>query len=68
MAERLFIVYLNGAGDPLDPAYTQPVRASDVEVSDGHLIFTYADGELSAFFALSAVRSWREADGSELVQ
>ena len=53
---------------PMDPAHKQPVRASEVEVSDGYLIFTSADGELSAFFALSAVRSWREADGSELVQ
>jgi hypothetical protein len=28
MAEKLFTVYLNGAPDPWDPAYIQPVRAS----------------------------------------
>lgn len=66
MAERLFIVYLNGAPDPMDRAYHQPVRASHIEVSDGYLVFTNADGELCALFALSAVRNWREADKSEL--
>ena len=33
MPEKLFIVYLNGAEDPMDLAYRQPVRASRVEVS-----------------------------------
>jgi hypothetical protein len=61
MAEKLFIVYLNGAEDPMDRSYQQPVRAS---VTDGTLVFTGSDGELSAFFDLSTVRNWREADES----
>jgi hypothetical protein len=68
MAERLFMVYLNGATEPTDPAYQQPVRASTVEVGDGYLWFTHANGELSAMFALSAVRHWCEDDESELRQ
>jgi hypothetical protein len=66
MPERLFIVYLNGAADPMDRSYHQPVRASKVEVTDEGLVFTRSDGELSACFNLSAVRNWREADESEL--
>jgi hypothetical protein len=64
MAEKLFIVYLNGAQDPMDEIYQQPVRASQVEVADGYLMFTLSDGTLSALFHLSAVRNWREADES----
>jgi len=67
MTERLFIVYLNGAQDPMDEVYQQPVRASTVEVVDGCLVFTLSDGTLSAFFDLSAVRNWREADQSEIL-
>jgi hypothetical protein len=62
MAEKLFIVYLNGALDPIDPAYIQPVRASKVEQADGRLVFTHSDGTFSAFFDVSAVRSWSEAE------
>jgi hypothetical protein len=65
MAEKLFIVYLNGAEDPMDRSYQQTVRASKVEVKEGTLVFTGSDGELSAFFDLSTVRNWREADESE---
>ena len=58
------MVYLNGAQDPMDEIYQQPVRASKVEVVDGYLTFTLSDGTLSALFHLSAVRNWREADAS----
>jgi hypothetical protein len=64
MTEKLFVVYLNGAQDPMDEIYQQPVRASKVEVVDGYLTFTLSDGTLSALFHLSAVRNWREADES----
>jgi hypothetical protein len=67
MPEKLFMVYLNGAEDPMDLAYQQPVRASRVEASEGSLVFVAADGTLSAFFALSAVRCWREINESELL-
>ena len=68
MADKLFIVYLNGAEDPMDRSYQQQVRASKVEVTDGRLVFTGSDGELSAFSDLSSVRNWREADESELLE
>ena len=67
MAEKLFIVYLNGAPDPMDPAYIQPVRASKVEEADGRLVFTHSDGTIAAFFDMSEVRSWSEADQSDLL-
>jgi hypothetical protein len=67
MSEKLFMVYLNGAEDPMDLAYHQPVRASRVEVSEGCLSFLKADGTLAAYFDQSAVRSWREIDESELL-
>jgi hypothetical protein len=67
MQDKLFMVYLNGAEDPMDLAYHQPVRASRVEVTEDSLGFYAADGTLSAFFDLSAVRSWREIDESELL-
>jgi hypothetical protein len=67
MPEKLFMVYLNGAEDPLDLAYHQPVRASKVEVSGDCLSFLKADGTLAAFFDKSAVRSWREMNESELL-
>jgi len=38
MPEKLFMVYLNGAEDPMDLSYRQPVRASKVEVSEDCLI------------------------------
>jgi hypothetical protein len=57
---KLFVVYLNGAEDPMDRSYQQPVR--------GTLVFTDSNGELSAFFDLSAVRDWREADEAELLE
>jgi hypothetical protein len=66
MLEKLFMVYLNGAEDPRDLAYQQPVRASRVEVSEDGLSFFKADGALAAFFDKSAVRSWREMNESEL--
>ena len=53
---------LNGAPDPMDPAYIQPVRASRVEEAEGRLVFAHADGTIAAFFHMSAVRSWSEAD------
>jgi hypothetical protein len=68
MAEKLFIVYLNGAEDPMDRSYQQPVRASRVEVTDGCLVFTSSDGELSALFDLSTVRNWREPAETELLE
>jgi hypothetical protein len=67
MAERLFIVYLNGALDPMDPAYIQPVRASKVEEAEGRLVFTHSDGTMAAFFDMSAVRRWSEADQPDLL-
>jgi len=67
MAEKLFIVYLSGAPDPVDPAYIQPVRASNVEEADGRLVFTHSDGTIAAFFDMSAVCSWSEADESDLL-
>ena len=67
MAENLFIVYLNGALDPTDPAYVQPVRASRVQEAEGRLVFTHSDGTIAAFFDMSAVRSWGEADQSDLL-
>ncbi len=66
MPEKLFMVYLNGAEDPMDLAYQQPVRASRVEVSEDCLSFYKADDTLAAFFDKSAVRSWREMNESEL--
>lgn len=66
MPEKLFMVYLNGAEDPMDLAYQQPVRASRVEVSEASLSFFKADGTLAAFFDKSAVHSWREVNESEL--
>jgi hypothetical protein len=67
MPEKVFMVYLNGAEDPMDLAYHQPVRASRVEVSEDSLSFFKADGTLTAFFDKSAVRSWREMNESELL-
>jgi hypothetical protein len=67
MPEKLFMVYLNGAEDPMDLAYHQPVRASRVEVSEDCLSFFAADGTLAAFFDKSAVHSWREINESELL-
>jgi len=67
MPEKLFMVYLNGADDPMDLAYQQPVRASRVEVSEECLSFFKADDTLAAFFDKSAVRSWREIKESELL-
>jgi hypothetical protein len=68
MPEKLFMVYLNGASDPTDLAYHQPVRASKVEVSDDCLSFFNADGTLSAFFDMSAVCTWREVGEFELLE
>ena len=67
MPEKLFMVYLKGAEDPMDLAYHQPVRASKVEVSEDCLSFFTADGALTAFFDNSAVHSWREINESELL-
>lgn len=67
MQDKLFIVNLNGAKDPMDLAYHQPVRASTVEVSEDCLSFFHADGTLAAFFDRSAVHSWREISESELL-
>jgi hypothetical protein len=67
MSEKLFMVYLNGARDPTDLAYRQSVRASRVEVTEDCLSFFKADGTLSAFFDLAAVRTWHEIDESELL-
>ena len=50
MPEKPFMVYLNGAEDPMDLAYHQPVRASRVEVSEDCLGFFTADGTLAVFF------------------
>jgi hypothetical protein len=61
------MVYLNGAADPMDLAYRQPVRASSVEVSEDCVTFFNADGTLSASFDKSAVSSWREISGSEFL-
>ena len=66
MAEKLYIVQLKGAQDAEDKAYRQPVRASNFEVSGETLIFSHADGTLSAFFDMSVVSSWAEADESQL--
>jgi hypothetical protein len=66
VAEKLYIVHLKGAQDPEDKAYRQHVRASNVEVSRETLIFSHSDGSLSAFFDMSAVSSWTEADESQL--
>ncbi len=60
------MIYLNGAEDPMDLAYHQPVRASRVEVSEHCLSFYKADGTLAVFFDKSAVRNWREMNESEL--
>jgi hypothetical protein len=65
MVEKLFMVYLNGAEDPMDLAYQQPVRASRVEVLEDCLSFFKADGTLAAFFGKSAVHGWREIKESE---
>lgn len=65
MAEKLFMVYLNGSPDPMDLAYHQPVRASRVEVSEHSISFLASDGTLAAFFDKSVVRSWREIGESE---
>ena len=59
------MAYLDGASDPEDSAYHQPVRASTVEVSADRLTFFNADGTLSALFDLSAVRTWCEINESE---
>jgi hypothetical protein len=67
MREKLFMVYLNGAENPMDLAYHQPVRASRVEESENCLSFFKADGTLAAFFDKSAVRTWREMNESELL-
>jgi hypothetical protein len=67
MPEKLFMVYLTGAEDPMDLAYHQPVRASSVEVSKDCLSFFNADGTLAAFFDRSVVHSWREISESELL-
>jgi hypothetical protein len=40
MPEKHFMVYLNGAEDPMDLAYRQSVRASRVEVSQDGLSFS----------------------------
>ena len=66
MSEKLYMVHLKGAQDPEDRAYLQPVRASNVESSADGLIFTHADGTLSAFFDASVVSSWAEMDESKL--
>ena len=66
MPEKHFMVYLNGAEDPMDLAYRQSVRASRVEVSQDGLSFFNADGALAAFFDKSAVHGWREIKESEL--
>jgi hypothetical protein len=65
MSEKLFMVYLNGASDPADSAYHQPVRASRVEVSADCVTFFNADGTLSALFDRSAVRTWNEINESD---
>ncbi len=57
---KVFMVYLNGAQDPMGEIYQQPIRASKVEVVDRYLTFFLSDGTLSALFHLSAVRNWRE--------
>ena len=44
------MVYLNGAEEPMDLAYQQPVRASRVEVSEDCLSFLKADGTLVSLF------------------
>jgi hypothetical protein len=67
MAEKLFIVYLTGAPNPADLAYQQPVRASSVDESEHAISFFTQDGILAAYFDKSAVRSWREANESELL-
>jgi hypothetical protein len=67
MPEKLFMVYLNGAEDPMDLAYHQPVRASRVEVSEGCLSFLKADSTLATYFDKSTFRSWREMNESELL-
>jgi|HubBroStandDraft_6_1064221.scaffolds.fasta_scaffold972852_1 hypothetical protein len=48
-------MYLNGARDPMDPAYIQPVRASKVEEADGRLVFIHSDGTIAAFFFLPSM-------------
>jgi hypothetical protein len=68
MQDKLFMVYLTGAEDPMDLAYQQPVHASRVEVSEDCLSFFAADGTLAAFFDRSAVHSWREIKESELLE
>ena len=65
MPEKFYIVQLKGAQDAEDKAYRQPVRASNVEVSGETIIFSHADGTLSAFFDMSAVSSWAEVDESQ---
>ena len=67
MAERLFMVYLNGAPDPMDSAYRQPVRASSVEVTEDCVTFLNGDGTLSASLDKAAVSSWREISDSEFL-
>ena len=66
VTEKLYIIQLKGAQDPEDKAYRQPVRASNVEVSGETLSRSPSDGTLSAFFDMSAVSSWAEADESQL--
>ena len=61
------MIYLNGAEDPTDLAYHQPVRAPRVEVSENSLYFFNADGMLAAFFDKAAVHSWHEIKESELL-
>jgi hypothetical protein len=66
MTEKLYMVRLKRAQDPEDKAYRQRVRGAKVEESAEGLIFTHADGTLSAFFDASAVESWAEIQESEL--
>ena len=49
MTKKLYMVRLKGAQDPEDRVYKQPVRAAKAEWSGETLIFTNADGTLSAF-------------------
>jgi hypothetical protein len=65
MPEKLFIVYLNGAPDPMDLGYRQPVRASIVEVSESGITFRTSDGAVAAYFEKSAVRTWCKSNESE---
>jgi hypothetical protein len=67
MSKKLFIVYLTGAPEPPDLAYQHSVRASSVNVSEDAISFFSQDGTLAAYFDKSVVRSWREANESELL-